>query len=76
MKKKIIITALGFISFIGLTSLTDSASRPFWGEVCVDGGIGVSPDGTQCIQVSVCTKYRFWINFGYTTTETEVPCPR
>jgi hypothetical protein len=70
-----IVFSAGLLTILLTSSSGSGEGVPFWGTDCdyigVVGGIGGSP----CYEYSVCTKYRFWINFGSSDAYNEVPCP-
>jgi hypothetical protein len=61
-----------------LSSFTESngstSSVPFWGDDCYYVGI-VGGMNSPCYHYYVCTRYRFWINFGSYDRYIETDCP-
>lgn len=81
MKRKKILglfLVLSLFTFTLTSSTTpgnSNAGVPFWGTDCDYIGVVGGIDGSPCYEYSVCTRYRFWINFGSSDVYNEVPCP-
>lgn len=66
---------LFFTAVLVLIFYNKAEARPFWGNECESLGVSMAPDGSQCVETFVCTKYRFWIGFGSTPENRIVDCP-
>lgn len=71
-KKHILRIAL--VAILSISAIQSTYARRFWGTEEQSQGIQGTPDGSQCFETVVVTRYIFWIEVSSSVDTREVPC--